>query len=37
MASGFASRLPLQVITAFAGCMIGLAVAFVVVVHMLRE
>jgi hypothetical protein len=33
LASGFARTLPLQLITAFAGSMVGLAVGFVVVVY----
>ncbi len=35
LASGFARRLPVQLITAFAGSMIGLAVGSVVVVYVL--
>jgi hypothetical protein len=35
LASGFAKRLPLQLIVAFAGSMIGLGVGFVVVVYVL--
>jgi hypothetical protein len=36
LASGFARTLPLQLIVAFAGSLIGLAVGFVVVVYVLR-
>ena len=35
LASGFARTLPLQLVTAFAGSMIGLAVGFVIVVYVL--
>ena len=35
LASGFARTLPLQLLTAFAGSMIGLAVGFVAVVYVL--
>ncbi len=35
LASGFARTLPFQLVTAFAGSMIGLAVGFVVVVYVL--
>jgi hypothetical protein len=35
LANGFARTLPLQLITAFAGSMIGLAVGFIAVVYML--
>ena len=35
LASGFARTLPAQLVTAFAGSMIGLAVGFVVVVYVL--
>ena len=36
LVSGFARTLPLQLITAFAGSMFGLAVGFVVVVYVLE-
>jgi hypothetical protein len=35
LASGFARTLPVQVVTAFAGSMIGLAVGFIAVVYVL--
>ena len=36
LASGFARTLPLQLVTALAGSMIGLAAGFVVIVYVLR-